>query len=152
MKTSYLFVYRHFSSAINDGCMRRSCGYPDLRNGIIENNPALRIRGNSCSASLALERVALHLVLHLPKIAFAFTWTLERLLVIPTKRAIAPRGLCPMSTSQCCTARYGGSPHPNSQLTIRHSQLGLGGLPPTAYIAWSIVTPESFIRHHITRL
>jgi hypothetical protein len=36
--------------------MRRSCGYPDLRNDIIGNNPALRIRGNSCIASPARKR------------------------------------------------------------------------------------------------
>lgn len=73
--------------------MRRSCGPRGSRNDSIGYRPGLRVRENSCSASLAQERVALHLVLHLPKVAFAFTWTLGRLLVITTKRSIDSRAL-----------------------------------------------------------
>ena len=94
------------------GCMRRSCGPRGSRNDSIGYRSGQRVRENSCTASLAQERVVLHLsVLHLPKVAFAFTWTLGRLLVITTKRAIDSRARSYLL----------GGVHPTGCLTVGHN-------------------------------
>ena len=87
----------------NDGCMRRSCGNPVLRNNDI-GDLTEHIRGNSCTASLAQERVVLHLpVLHLGRLLV--------ILVLPTKRAI---------DSRARSYRMGGV-HPTGCLAVGHN-------------------------------
>ena len=83
------------------GCMRRSCGYPDLRNNFIGNNPALRIRGNSCSASLAQERVALYL----SKVLVAFNLTFEMLPKPISKTLVTPECVCRESRKRSLDSR-----------------------------------------------
>jgi hypothetical protein len=162
------------------GCMRRSCGPRGSRNDSIGYRSGQRVRENSCSASLAQERVALYL----SKVLVAFNLTFERLLVIlvpTTKRAIdsrarsfrmgAPHGLRPMSTSRCCAASEAGPsraiPPPQPAGRVEGCQL-MPSSPVSLRcdgIAWSvdqrarcmvilagIVTPESFIQHDITGL